>query len=369
MSSRRNFIVAAALSLALGDLSRGAAAQDWKANWDKTLAEARGQKLNIALQPDPGFDAVVEEFKKKFPFINVVASNENPSALAPRIVTEQKNGLYVWDVWWSTASNMTAVNIPANSLEKIPDYLILPEVTDPANWQDPRYIYTSDKGPYVFVHTHYLQNLAYYNTDLVPVKELKSVADMLNPTLRGKIALRAPDRPHGGTQMMAAMLKREGEDFVVKLFNDQKPTVVDNARQVTDGVIRGDFAIGIGTDDNSYRECLAAGGCKNVKKVPINYMHSRAISIPKNPPNKAATKVFVNWLLSKDGQETYVRVWDKVDEPSQAFSMRKDVVAGPRSKEGQPDFSNLDQYVAVSLDSGVAVMDKVSALFAKSRAK
>ena len=86
-------------------------------------------------------------------------------------------------------------------------------------------------------------------------------------------------------------------------------------------------------------------------------------------PNKAATKVFVNWLLSKDGQETYVRVWDKVDEPSQAFSMRKDVVAGPRSKEGQPDFSNLDQYVAVSLDSGVAVMDKVSALFAKSRAK
>ena len=98
MSSRRNFIVAAALSLALGDLSRGAAAQDWKANWDKTLAEARGQKLNIALQPDPGFDAVVEEFKKKFPFINVVASNENPSALAPRIVTEQKNGLYVWDV-------------------------------------------------------------------------------------------------------------------------------------------------------------------------------------------------------------------------------------------------------------------------------
>src|SRR3546814_6725015 len=103
--------------------------------------------------------------------------------------------------------------------------------------------------------------------------------------------------------MLAAGYKIAGEDWLKTLFTDMEPVIVDNARQVTDGVIRGDFAVGIGTDNEVLNECLEAGGCQNIKLVPFNYMHSLAISIPKNPPNPAAAKVFVNWLLSKEGQD------------------------------------------------------------------
>jgi len=361
--------LAVALAVIAGTFAATAAvAQDWKAEWDKTVAAAKGSKLNLVIQPDPGFEAIVEVFKKKYPDIRVEASAVNPSAFAPRLVTEQNSGLFAWDVWWSSASNMTIVNIPAGSLAPIPNYLILPEVKDESNWHNPKYLYTSDKGPFVFVHTHYLQNLGYYNTDLVPGGEIKTIRDLANPALKGKFALRAPDRPHGGSQMLAQALKMTDEAFLNTLFTTMSPIIVDNARQVTDGVIRGDYAYGIGTDDNVWMDCVKAGGCKNVKQVPFSFMHSRAISIPKNPPNPAAAKVFVNWLLSKEGQEVYVKEWAKVDSVG-AFSMRKDVAPDPAHKGSLPDFNNLDQYVAVSLDSGVPYISKVAELFNKSRAK
>lgn len=347
-------------------LSGPVLAQDWRAEWQKTVEEANGSELKLVVQPNPGFEQVIAVFKEKYPDIKVTYTNANPSAFAPRLITEQKNGLFAWDVWWSSASNMNFVALPADALEKVPDYLILPEVKDESKWQNPKYLYTSDRGPYVFVHTHYLQNLGYYNTDLVPGGELKSVQDMINPKLKGMIALRAPTRPHGGTQMLAAAYKIAGEDWLKTLFTDMEPVIVDNARQVTDGVIRGDFAVGIGTDNEVLNECLEAGGCQNIKLVPFNYMHSLAISIPKNPPNPAAAKVFVNWLLSKEGQDIFVREWGKVQDYA-AHSMRKDVKPDPRQLDNIPDFSNLDQYVAVSLDSGGAAMDKVTELFNQSR--
>ena len=156
--------LAVALAVIAGTFAATAAvAQDWKAEWDKTVAAAKGSKLNLVIQPDPGFEAIVEVFKKKYPDIRVEASAVNPSAFAPRLVTEQNSGLFAWDVWWSTASNMNHVAIPANALEKLDAYLILPEVKDPSNWYNSKYLYTSDRGPYVFTHTHFTSTLAIYS--------------------------------------------------------------------------------------------------------------------------------------------------------------------------------------------------------------
>ena len=343
------------------------AQSDSLAEWKATLAAAKGQPLKLLLQPDPGFEEVVKVFKAKFPFINVQATISHPSDAAPRIITEQKNGLYSWDAWWATAANMNGIVYPAGGLDRITDYLVLPDVKSPATWRAPDFIFPAPDRPYIFIHTHYLQNLGIYNASLVPGGKL-TLENLLDPSLKKKISIRSPSRPHGGTMMLAAVAKVRGLDYVKKILAEMEPIYIDNDRQNTLSAFKGGSAVALGTSDEVYFECLKEGGCAQIKPFPAYFMHSRGVSVLKNAPNKAATKVFVNWLLSKEGQETYVREWAKTASTG-AFSMRKDVASDPKHKGSEPDFSNLRQYVAVSLDSGVAELRQIIKLYDEVRRK
>jgi len=368
MPVTRNLMTAGVLATGLSLAAAGnAVAQDWQAEWDAVLEEANGQELNVVIQPNEAFEAVVREFMNRFPEIDTQVSIIHPSQFAPRVVTEQEGGVFAWDVWWSTASNMNNVVLPADGLEPITDYLILPEVADESNWQDADFIYTSDRGPYVFVHTHFLQNLGLYNTDMVPGGEL-TLENITDPSLVGKVAIRAPSRPHGGTMMLAQIAKTAGSDVLQTLMTDMEPVFIDNDQQVTMSVISGEFAIGIGTTEQIYAECRMEGGCQNIEMFPVSFMHSRSVSVLKNPPNPAAAKVFVNWILSREGQEVYVQEWASRNT-SGAFSNRRDVEGDPTHAGSVPDFSNLDQYVAVSLDSGTADLRAVVDLYNSVRAE
>ena len=73
--------------------------------------------------------------------------------------------------------------------------------------------------------------------------------------------------------------------------------------------------------------------------------------MPKNPPHPEATKVWLNWFLSKDGQQTAVRHW-AAQNPTGAVSMRKDVPPAPGHEQYLPDFAKANQYVFVSNEKG-----------------
>jgi ABC-type Fe3+ transport system substrate-binding protein len=353
---------AAAMALASGTMSDAAVADDW----NKTIADAKGQELNLIVDPYDGQDAVIKLFGAKFPGIKVQTTILHPSDAAPRIITEQKNGLYNWDAWWSTASTMNNVLLPANGLDRVSDYFVLKEVSDTANWIAPKYLYASDKGPYIFVHTHFLIDYAAFNTGGVPGGNL-TLNNLFDPSLKGNIQIRTPNRNHGGTFMLAQIAKAKGIGAVEKLLTDMNPTFVDNDGQITTAVMRGDAAVGIGTAADKLYECGKLGGCKTVKPFPAQVMHSRGISVPKNAPHKAATKVFVNWILSKEGQDAYVKYW-AVDNDSGAFSMRKDVKPNPAHLASIPDYKNITQYVAVSLDSAKPQLKAIIDLYNKLHA-
>ncbi|HEU0072293.1 MAG TPA: hypothetical protein VFS04_13445, partial [Alphaproteobacteria bacterium] len=170
MRTRRHVLKAISLAAlaAATFLSAAPAKADWKSDWDKALRESKGQNLNLIVQPNEGYEGALAVFKKKYPDIKVQVTLINPSDVATRLLTEQKNGVFAWDAWWATASNMNSQLLPAGGLEKITDFLLLSEITDESNWRNPKFMYTSDRGPYVFIHTHYLQNLGIYNVKMVP---------------------------------------------------------------------------------------------------------------------------------------------------------------------------------------------------------
>jgi ABC-type Fe3+ transport system substrate-binding protein len=338
---------------------------DWKSDWDKAVADARGQSLNLIIQPNEGYEAVVAEFKRRFPQIKVQTTLMHPTDAGPRVLMEQQNGRFGWDAWWATASNMNNIATPAGGLDKISDYFVLPEVKDMNNWRDPDYLYTSKRGPYVFAHTHFIMHLGVYNRKLVPGGKL-SADNLLDPALKGKFAIRQPSRPHGGAMVLAQIAKEKGINTVEKLLTDMAPVYVDNDRQTFMAVLKGTSAVGFGIPEGTMFDCKSEGGCQDLVLFPSGFMHSRGLSVFKNAPNKAATKVWVNWLLSKEGQESYVREWAKYN-PSGAFSMRKDVAGNPAHADTMPDMRNIGKYVAVSFDSGNADLKQIIDLYNSHR--
>jgi iron(III) transport system substrate-binding protein len=357
----RTVLLAATLALS-SVLTAPVARADAASDWASLVAQANGESLNLILQPDTGYEEVVDAFRKKFPHIKVNATLMNPSDAGPRILTEQQNGIYAWDAWWGTASNMNNVVLPAHGLEDIRPYLVLPEVKDPSNWRKPDALYTDPAHPDVFVHTDFLMSLGVINTKLVPGGANFTLDQILDPSLKGRISIRLPNRPHGGTMMLAVIAKDKGIGEVRDILTQMSPTYVDNDRQNFMLVSHGGSAIGLGIPETILFECHRYGGCKDLLQMPIYFMHSRGVSVPKNPPHPAAAKVWVNWLLSREGQTEYVKDWAK-HNPSGAFSLRKDVQGDPSQISTMPDLDHVDKYVAVSMNSGQREIRQVIKLY------
>ncbi|WP_161139890.1 ABC transporter substrate-binding protein [Propylenella binzhouense] len=366
MVDRRKFLagtagLAAAATFGLG--GRSPALAEGSADWDAAVAAAKGQSLNLIMDPFDAHAKVVDVFKEKFPDINVQANAIHASDAAPKVITEQKNGLYNWDTWWAVCSNMNNVATPAGVLVPIDEFFVLDEVKDRSKWRLPDMMYTSDRGNFVFVHTHFLINYGAYDVDQVPGGVL-TLDNILDPSLKGKIAIRVPSRPHGGAMMLAQIARMKGIGEVEAILTKMEPVFVDNDRQSTMSIIRGDKAVGIGTSEEALFQCHDSGGCANVKKFPVSVLHSRGISVFKNAPNPDATRIWVNWLLSKDGQETFVREWAK-SNPGGALSNRVDVDPDPKHVESVPDFDHVGEYVAVAMDSGWKDLKQVIDLYKK----
>ncbi len=331
------------------------------ADWQQILDKAKTQKLVIINQGSPAYDATIDAFSKKFG-IKVDATVARPSAVVARVQTEQKNGLFLADVWWSITGQMTSIAGPAGMLEPFENFLVLPEVKDAANWRHADYMY-GDAKRMVFTHTHEVNRATYRNSAVLPGVKVDTYDALMNPQLKGKIVVRDSSLPNAGSYALAPIYKEKGADFLLKFLKTQEPRIYENPEQLDTALIRGAAALAIGGQTTSFAQCKTDGGCKTIEEVDgFLTAVSRGLGVFKNAPNPEATKVFVNWVLSKEGQETFVREWAKVN-PSAAVSMRKDVAPAPGHEKDLPDFANAAKYVWASTQQGDEEIKKVTELF------
>lgn len=349
MTNKRLSTLAVA-GLAGAVIAAPAAAQDWKAKWDATLAKAKSQTLVMTQHGNDGIPPIVAEFTKKFG-IKVNISAQRPSRATARIRTEQKNGKFLWDVWVAATSNMTNIAAPAGMMVKLDDHLILPEVTDMSNWRDSRYVF-GEKGHRVFTFANYRSGTVYRNLDVAKGVEVKSMDDFMNPKFNGLIAMREAGRPNAGAFFFALMQSRKGADFLTNFLKTAKPRVFESPKQIFNSVVRGNSALGIGMRNSEYTKCRRAGGCKNIVELPgFDIALSWGTAIFKNAPNPEAAAVWVNWILSKEGQTSFVKNWSAHNSDG-AISMRKDVAPAKGHEPYQIDFKNPQNYVWVAQDKG-----------------
>jgi ABC-type Fe3+ transport system substrate-binding protein len=152
------------------------------------------------------------------------------------------------------------------------------------------------------------------NWDYVSHADLKTYQDLLKPQFAGKIVWDDPRLPGAGSAAGARFIYNFGADFLKRLYSEQQIVYVANLRQSAEWVVSGRYPIALGLGVVDLAPFRAQGLGKNISEPSeARFPHEPVatgfgtLSLPANPPHPNATKVYVNWLLSKAGQIS----WEK----------------------------------------------------------
>jgi len=227
-------------------------------------------------------------------------------------VTEGKAGVRYFDTF--IFGSCTGVPLIKSGLfDQIEPYMILPEVKDPKHWWGGHVWMDNMSGTrlfYSFIATKSTEGF-WYNTTLAKAEELRSFDDLLDSKWKGKIGLSDPRVAGSGLSVWSYLWDLKGEEYLKKLVQ-QELFVSQNLRQLAEALAKGRLAIALGIGVAQTEPFVKAG--LPVKDLPEPREGTPSsngygsLAIIKNPPHPNATKVFINWLLSKEGQEIYSRV-------------------------------------------------------------
>ena len=313
MNVRRSFAgIAIAASALLGFSGLALAADDW----DGILAKAKAEGVVVVHGP-PGATyraTMVTAFNAVYPDIKVQFSGASGSIEIPKVVRERQAGIYAWDVW---------VSGPTGALSQLKDigfFQPLAPVLRPETMAEDKWLngfahgwMDSDKKLfYAFDGT--VQTPVTVNWDLISPAALTTIADLAKPEFAGKIAFHDPRVTGSGNGASQTLLHNIGEAGLVALYKN-KVVYTSNTQQIGEWVVRGRYPIAIGLEAFVVSEFQAQGIGQNVSVLPDDYFKEQQISVGfgcvglvDRAPHPNAAAVYINWLMSKAGQEGWVKV-------------------------------------------------------------
>jgi iron(III) transport system substrate-binding protein len=287
----------------------------WEAEWEKTVAAAKREGQVNLYGTDPSIEIVeTGVFQKAFPGIKVVTGAGGFGQATQRLMAERRAGKYIADLYIAGLTSPLSL-YQMKVLEPIKPLLMLPEVVDESKWLGGKHKYTDPEQRYIFVYTaNPLFGSITYNTNLVNPKEIRSFWDLVHPKWKGKIAVR--DIRVAGTGNINTIFFYHnpllGPKFVRRLFGEMDITLFRDVRQGVDWLASGKFAICFycSTRDvlDAQKQGLPVDEFGLLKEGAALSSHGGTMGFVNRTPHPNATKVFVNWLLSRDGQITAQRV-------------------------------------------------------------
>jgi iron(III) transport system substrate-binding protein len=274
--------------------------------WDKLVDAARKEgKVTVSLPASAEMKRQVEEqFKKRYG-IEVETFTARGSAGVRRMADEFKAGVRYFDLHVGGSSSIVSGMLDEGILDPIEPWLILPEVKDPKQWWG-GHLWVDNAKRFVYIFQAYLSEVIWYNTDLIKPNEIRSLDDFLNPKWKGRIGYLDPRTPGAGDSTWAFMWRVKGEEYLKKLVA-QDLYLGRDQRLLAESLAKGRVAVTIGLSYYSFLPFLKAG--LPIKTLPRlkegNYGTggSGNLAIIKGPAHPNSTKVFVNWLLGREGQE------------------------------------------------------------------
>jgi len=286
---------------------------DGEAKWQELVREAQKEgTVNIYANAIPAAarTEVQQAFKKKYG-IGVEYTPGGGGELVQKFKAETTAGLHVVDIMHTGSTTFLNLMKPLKATIPIEPLLMLPEVLDPTKWRGGNLPF-ADTEKHAFIVMLLANNFYCYNPNVVKETEIKSTLDMLNPQWKGKIVMQDPGIPGNGTDwysftVLSLLGPERGEKYMRDLAK-QAPTIVRDSRQITEGVARGKYLVGIAASVAQVVDFIKTGAPLAFAKVneprPLT-PGSGTIYTFKEVPHPNARKLFINWFLSREGSSIY----------------------------------------------------------------
>lgn len=232
-------------------------------------------------------------FEAKYPGIKVTVVGGKNSDLALKLVSEAEAGVHIADV--NSPANIDQLNkaglLAAYPPEAARDY--------PADLRDKDGRWTGMLGSIFGIAV---------NTDLVsPEEEPKSLDDLLDQKWKGKMAWVAHYDLGGGPGLAEFVLDRLGKEkgmaYLRELAKQDIVQVPANQRVIMDQLIAGEFPLALMMFQHHAATSQKSGApVKWLATGPVLSL-SAVIGLMEHAPHPNAGKLFVEFVLSEEGQQ------------------------------------------------------------------
>jgi iron(III) transport system substrate-binding protein len=289
-----------------------AAASFSDSEWNSLVEQAK-KEAKVVIYAGPigaARPALMDAFREKYGISLDVAMGKGEEMVA-KIDNERKAGVYAVDMFIHGMTTYFTSIQPRRITVPIIPLLILPEVTDTSKWRQGKFP-IGDKEGHLAVLGFTATPHMIVNTQVVKPGEMASHSDLLDPRWRGKIAINDPSFSGAGAEWFTFVVREmmgveKGAAFMRELAK-QQPAITRDQRLLTEWVARGKYAVALGPDKATTSDFIQAG-------APIDYPQNKepkpTASGPGNlmvfdrAPHPNATRLFLNWLLSREGATVY----------------------------------------------------------------
>jgi iron(III) transport system substrate-binding protein len=270
-------------------------------------AKKEGQLVFYSGIPIPDAQSILSALERKYPFIKTTFYRATGPALVSRIQTEQRAGSHIWDVMNSTGFEPYAL------LEQ--GYFAKHDSPERKYFPDG---HKDNEGYWATMYTSPM--IVSYNTRLVSPGDLpKEYLDLLQPKWKGRLGLDSSD-----FEWYANLRKIWGTEKAQKFLEGlrrQEVRLVQGRALLTELLTGGEIAILVNNFLQNAVEAKRKGS--PVEMLALDPVVSAAglVGINKLAPHANAAKLFVDFVLSKEGQELIVK--------TDRSSVRTDVAGNP----------------------------------------
>ncbi len=300
-SQLRSFILISCLALLSGRETL------WASD-DQLIAGAKKEgEVSLYLSTNlTDANGMMQRFKQKYPFVNVGLFRADNEKLLNRILTEASAGKFNADVILISSFEVRVL-MQKKLLQKYltPESRFYPEG------------FTDKDGYWTSVYS--IPRVMSYNTKLVrPDAAPKNYDDLLQPKWKGNVGL-----SDSAILWYAGFLKfygdEKGREYMKKL-SAQKPAFRDSETVISQLLAAGEFPLGV-----TYSHQVVS---LKKKGAPVDWIRTmqpivtglKPISLSSKATHPNAGKLFIDFVLSKEGQElirSFNRLPSRADVPSE----------------------------------------------------
>jgi iron(III) transport system substrate-binding protein len=234
--------------------------------------------------------AMSARFKAKYPFLEVNITRGEGERIVTKVLSETRAKKSLVDVMQTPAFYLHALK----KRGILGEYVSTDDRFYPRNFKEEKYWTTTYYNPYVVL----------YNTKLVAAQNLpKRYEDLLNPFWKNKMILEK-DKIDWFTAMLQILGREKGVNYM-KDLSRQNPMLRIGQTLITQLVAAGEATLQINANAVTVNRLKQRG-------APIDWVAPGplpglmvGVGLVSQAPHPAAARLFLDFLLSKEGQQQY----------------------------------------------------------------